>query len=147
MFNSKEQEKVAQELSNSSNIIGKGTSLEGDLEGYGNIRIEGKVKGNVKTKSKIALGKSSHVEGNILAQNAEIEGEVVGKIEVTDVLVLKPTAVIKGSIITNKLIVESGAAYNGDCKMGVAVKEIKITDANGQSNITETAKPAGIKTV
>jgi len=147
MFNSKEQQKVAQELSNSSNIIGKGTSVVGDIEGYGNIRVEGKVKGNVKTKSKVALGKSSHVEGNILAQNAEIEGEVVGKIEITDVLLLKPTAVVKGSIITNKLIVESGAAYNGDCKMGVAVKEINISDANGQTGAGEGIKAPGLKTV
>ena len=128
MFNSKEERKVAQEMSNSSNIIGKGTSMEGDIEAYGNIRIEGKVKGNIKTKSKAALGKSSIVDGNLLAQNAEIEGEVTGKVEVTEVLVLKPTAVVHGDIITSKLIVESGASFNGACKMGATIKEIKITD-------------------
>ena len=58
MFN-KEDKKVADELSNSSNIIGKGTSLEGDIESYGNIRVEGKVTGSIKTKSKVALGQSS----------------------------------------------------------------------------------------
>ena len=131
MFN-KEEKKVADEISNSSNIIGKGTALEGSLETYGNIRVEGKVTGNVKTKSKVALGQSSRVEGNILAQNAEVAGEVHGTIEVTDLLLLKPTAVIHGDIITNKLIVESGAAFNGSCKMGVGAKEIKIGE-NGQS--------------
>ncbi len=79
MFSSKEDQKVAQELSNSSNIIGKGTTLTGDVEGYSNIRIEGRVNGNITTKSKVALGKSCFVEGNILAQNAEVEGEVKGK--------------------------------------------------------------------
>ena len=131
MFN-KEEKKVADEISNSSNIIGKGTVLEGSLETYGNIRVEGKVNGNVKTKSKVALGQSSRVEGNILAQNAEVAGEVHGTVEVTDLLLLKPTAVIHGDIITNKLIVESGAAFNGSCKMGVTTKEIKIGE-NGQS--------------
>lgn len=132
MFASKKNHKAAEEVSNSSNIIGKGTLLEGSIETYGNIRIEGKVVGNVKTKSKIALGQSSLLDGNIMAQNAEIAGEVKGKVETTDVLTLKPTAIIHGDIVTNKLIVESGAVFNGGCKMGVANKEIKI-GINGSS--------------
>ena len=47
MFN-KEEKKVADEISNSSNIIGKGTVLEGSLETYGNIRVEGKKLGQKK---------------------------------------------------------------------------------------------------
>jgi len=43
MLTSKEQKRVAEEISNSSNTIGKGTVLEGNIETYGNIRIEGKV--------------------------------------------------------------------------------------------------------
>lgn len=125
MFNNKEI-KEAEELSNSSNIIGKGTILHGSVETFGNIRVEGKVIGNITTKSKAAFGHSSHVEGNILAQNAEIAGLVDGTVEVTELLVLKPSAVINGDIVTNKLIIESGASFNGKCQMGVTVKEIRI---------------------
>jgi cytoskeletal protein CcmA (bactofilin family) len=132
MLTSKEQKRVAEEISNSSNTIGKGTFLEGNIETYGNIRIEGKVVGNVKSKSKVALGNSSHVQGNIIAQNADIEGEVRGRLEVSELLVLKATAVINGDITTGKLVVEPGAVFNGSCKMGAAIKEIKIGDtANG----------------
>lgn len=137
MFNSKEDHKAAEAISNSSNIIGKGTILNGDIETFGNLRIEGKIVGNIKTKSKIALGQSSQIEGNILAQNAEIAGGVKGKVEVTDILILKPTAVINGDIITNKIIVESGATFNGGCKMGNASKEIRIGD-NGQARSIRT---------
>ena len=128
MFN-KQEIKEVEELSNSSNIIGKGTVLEGNIETYGNIRVEGKIIGNMKTKSKAACGHSSHIEGNILAQNAEIAGQVTGKVEVSELLILKPSAVIRGDIVTNKLIVESGATFNGGCKMGVKIKEIRIGDA------------------
>lgn len=130
MLTSKEQKRVADEISSSSNTIGKGTFLEGNIETYGNIRVEGKVVGNVKSKSKVALGNSSHVQGNIIAQNADIEGEVRGRLEVSELLVLKATAVINGDIATGKLVVEPGAVFNGTCKMGAAVKEIKIGDAN-----------------
>jgi cytoskeletal protein CcmA (bactofilin family) len=128
MFTSKEQKRVAEEISNSSNNIGKGTFLEGNVETYGNIRIEGKVTGNIKSKSKVALGNSSHVQGNIIAQNADIEGEVKGRLEIADLLVLKATAVINGDISTGKLVVEPGAIFNGTCKMGATIKEIKISD-------------------
>ncbi|MBS1488024.1 MAG: polymer-forming cytoskeletal protein [Bacteroidetes bacterium] len=127
MLTTKEQKRVAEEISNSSNVIGKGTMLEGNIETHGNIRIEGRVHGHIKSKSKIALGNGSQVEGNITAQNADIEGEVKGKIEIAELLVLKSTAVVYGDINTGKLVVEPGAIFNGTCKMGV-VKDLKISE-------------------
>lgn len=135
MLNSREQKRGAEEPANSSNTIGKGTFLEGNVETYGNIRIEGKVVGNIKSKSKVALGPQSHVDGNILAQNADIEGEVKGKLEISELLVLKATAIINGDIVTGKMVVEPGAVFNGTCKMGAVVKDIKIGEANGVARI------------
>ncbi len=131
MFTTKEEKKAAEEISNSSNVIGKGTVLEGNIETFGNIRIEGRVNGNIKSKSKIALGHSSHVDGNIAAQNADIEGGVKGRIEISELLVLKATAVVHGDISTGKLVVEPGAVFNGSCKMGAAIKDIKSAE-NGE---------------
>lgn len=138
MFNNKEEEKLAQEASNISNTIGKGTTLHGSIETYGNLRIEGKVIGNITAKSKVVIGKSAYIEGNILAQNADIEGEVKGKVEISDILVLKPTSKIRGDMITNKLIVESGAQFNGESKMGQKVREIEI-GKNSQDNSPKEA--------
>lgn len=126
MFNNgKDAKKEQAELSGSSTQIMKGTTVEGNIETFGNVRIEGKIIGNIKSKSKIALGDSSFVEGNITSQNAEIAGEVKGTVEITDILTLKSTAQIKGDIITGKLIVEAGAVWNGTIKMGNSSKETK----------------------
>jgi cytoskeletal protein CcmA (bactofilin family) len=142
MFKNKQDEMATQEASNSSNIVGKGTIVEGNIEASGNIRIEGRINGSVKSKSKIALGQSSYVEGNIIAQNAEISGEVKGVVEVSDQLILRPSAVIAGDIITGKLIVESGAVFNGGCKMGIPPKDIK-SGINGQDKVAESKPAAG----
>ena len=140
MLTSKEQKRAAEEISNSSNVIGKGTVLEGNVETFGNIRIEGKVIGDIKSKSKIALGTGCHVEGNIHAQNADIEGEVKGRIEITELLILKSTAIVHGDILTAKLVVEPGATFNGSCKMGSGVKEIKIGENGARAYRSEEAK-------
>ena len=132
MYSKKSQKISEEELSNVNNIIGKRTTFVGKIETLGNIRIEGRIIGGVKSKSKIALGQSSYVEGDILTQNCEIAGEVRGKIEISELLILKPSAVISGDIITNKIIVESGAVLNCSCKMDVPPAEINIAENEKQ---------------
>lgn len=114
------------EVSHSSNIIGKETTLSGDLSSAGNIRIEGKVGGNVKAKAKFVLGESAEIKGSVVARTAEIAGKIEGNIEVSEILTLKPSAVINGDILTNQLVIEPGATFNGGCRMGHLAKEIEI---------------------
>jgi cytoskeletal protein CcmA (bactofilin family) len=116
---SNKEEKNQEDFSgNLNNIIAKGTSITGDIDAAGNIRIDGKIKGHIKCKAKVVTGKGSVIEGNIYAQNAEIEGDIIGILEINDILILKPTAVVQGDIRTGKLIVEAGAKFNGSCRMG-----------------------------
>lgn len=139
MLTSKEEKRAAEEISNSSNVIGKGTTIEGNIETSGNIRIEGKVNGNIRSKAKVALGNSSQVEGNVSAQNADIEGHVKGKIDIIEVLVLKATSVITGDITTGKLVIEPGATFNGSCKMGAGLRDFKQQE-NGFGRKMEEVK-------
>ena len=115
---SKEEKKTIEDQSNTSNIIGKETVLQGDIESSGNIRLEGKVYGNARCKAKFVMGNEAYLEGNAVAETAEIAGMVKGNIEVSELLILKPSAVINGDILTNKLVVEPGATFNGSCQMG-----------------------------
>ena len=131
---SKEEKKPTEDLSTISNILGKETTLDGDLASAGNVRIEGKVLGSVKAKAKFALGVNAIVEGNVLARTAEVAGKVVGNIEVAETLILKSTAVIHGDILTNKLVVDPGATFNGGCKMGHLAKEIQIEQPESRAN-------------
>jgi len=118
LFGNKPEKHEEVQMSNSTNTISKGTVIKGDIETFGNIRIDGKLIGGILSKSKLYLGAGGVIEGNIVAQNAEIEGEVIGTLQIQDVLTLRPTAVIKGDIYTDKLVVESGAKFNGTCTMG-----------------------------
>jgi cytoskeletal protein CcmA (bactofilin family) len=141
MFNnSSDKTKIVEKSTESTSNIGKGATITGDIETHGNIRVEGMVKGNITSKSKIAQGPSSYVEGKVLALNAEIEGEIKGSVEVAELLILRPTAIIHGDITTNKLIVESGASFNGTCKMGITIKEIKLAEEKNGITGQPTAK-------
>ncbi len=123
-------------ISNASTNIGKGATLQGNIDTFGNVRVDGKLIGDIKSKSKVATGNASLVEGSITAQNAEIEGEVKGSLEIAELLVLKSTAVINGDIITSKMVVEAGAIFNGKCQMG-DINQIKKMMSEQKDTKTE----------
>jgi len=107
------------------NIIGQGTSILGDINSNGDIRIDGTLKGSIKTEGKVVLGKEGVVEGDVICQNADVSGIIKAKITVSNLLSLKETAKLKGDIVTNKLSIEPGAEFTGSCSMGAVIREIK----------------------
>jgi cytoskeletal protein CcmA (bactofilin family) len=103
------------------NQFGQGTTINGDVSTEGDVRIDGKVRGNVTSKAKTVVGATGIIEGDIYCQNAYIDGRVTGNIEVTELLILSKTAHVVGDIKIKKLVVEEGAKFTGTCSMGMSV--------------------------
>jgi len=106
------------ETTTAINLIGAGTEITGDVNSNGDIRIDGSLKGNLKTAGKVVIGETGKVSGEIDCKNSEVLGEVHGKVQVSELLSLKATAKIFGDIITKKLAIEPGSKFTGNCKMG-----------------------------
>lgn len=107
------------------NIVGAETVIEGSIVAEGDIRIDGHVKGSLRSKSKVVVGSTGTIDGDITCENADISGKVIGKIAVKELLSLKSTALVEGDISTSKLVVEADAKFNGNCRMGAVVKGIE----------------------
>ena len=132
MFNKNSGARSSTPDSGSVNIIGAGTSIEGDVISSGDIRIDGSLKGTLKTRGKLVVGPSGQVEGTVTCQNADISGNVRGKVNVAELLSLKATAKLSGEISTGKLSIEPGADFSGSCSMGGVVKEILHDNAEAE---------------
>lgn len=134
MFNNKNMSSNRNNTPDSGtvNIIGAGTSIEGDVISSGDIRIDGSLKGTLKTRGKLVVGPSGNVEGEVTCQNADISGNIRGKVNVTELLSLKGTAKLSGEISTGKLAIEPGADFSGSCSMGGVVKEIQHEHAEAE---------------
>lgn len=138
MFNKKDQQQIADNALNGViNLIGQGTSITGDISCKGDIRIDGEIRGNVISKSKVVLGSTGQIIGDIIGTNADISGHLHGDISVSDTLFLKATAKVEGDIVTNKLIVEAGALFTGNCNMGV-VSDVSIKQNAGREKSFKT---------
>ena len=100
------------------NLISEGTEIQGEVKSNGDIRIDGTVSGTIHSTSKVVIGTTGKVEGEVYCQSADILGIMDGTIHVKDILFLKSSARIEGDISTGKLVVESGAIFDGNCNMG-----------------------------
>ncbi len=100
------------------NRINEGTSITGDIESTGFFRIDGTINGNVKTPSKVVLGKNGIITGTLTCEQADIEGTFNGTLTVTNLLTLRSSANIEGDVVVGKLAVEPGATFNATCSMG-----------------------------
>lgn len=106
------------------NIIRSGTEITGDIVCKGDIRIDGKLSGNLKSEGKVVVGENGIIEGSVQCANATISGGVKVNIQVEGILTLTATANLVGEISTNKLQIEPGANFSGNCKMGAVIKGI-----------------------
>jgi cytoskeletal protein CcmA (bactofilin family) len=117
------------------NQLGQGTVIEGEINSDADIRIDGRVRGNVISKGKIVLGATGLIEGDIRSENAYLEGRVNGRVEVSDLLILSKTSFVNGDIVIKKLVVEEGAKFNGKCTMGVQVSR----QGEGDNEVSSTS--------
>ena len=107
-----------------TSIIGQAVSLSGDITSTADIRIDGVVKGNVKSSARILIGADGVVEGDLDSLQADIMGSVKGNIKVKELLSLRENAVINGNIYVGKLQVEPSVILNGNCFMNANVVEM-----------------------
>jgi len=99
-------------------LISAGTTVKGDISSNSDLRIDGTIIGNVNSASKIIIGDSGKVEGDISSNQADIVGKVSGNIKTKDLVQLRGECVINGNVYAGKLQVEPTATFNGQCHMG-----------------------------
>ncbi|MEX0813051.1 MAG: polymer-forming cytoskeletal protein [Chitinophagales bacterium] len=123
--NSEERKDNNSKGSKSLNQFGEGTVITGEIKSKGDIRIDGEINGAVYSEAKLVVGPSGKVDGDVKCKNADISGKVYGRLIIEDLLFLKSSAVIEGDIVAQKMVVESGAMFNGTCSMGESIKANK----------------------
>jgi len=106
------------ENANKINMIGVGTTIEGNISSSENIRFDGNLVGNLNTRGKVFVGQSGRITGEIRCKNCEVEGVIDGKVVVEELLSLRSVSKLYGEIKTGKLAIEPGATFTGKCDMG-----------------------------
>lgn len=98
-------------------LIGRNSTITGDVQFSGGLHIDGCVQGNVQSevdaRSRLSVSQHGRVEGEIRVTDIDLDGTVVGNVHASGRIELGPHARIDGNVYYNILQMASGAAVNG----------------------------------
>lgn len=97
--------------------------ITGDLQTKSNIKIDGRVQGNVNATGNVQVGGSALIEGNVSGIDVQIAGIVNGNVTATGGLMLFGSAKLAGDVKAASMEVEKGASYKGNMVIGTEQKE------------------------
>lgn len=98
-------------------LLGKTSSLNGDLEFSGGLHLDGRVNGNVRSNESeggaLSVSESGFIEGNVEVTNIVMNGMVNGDIYARERLVLGGKARVNGNVHYGEIEMASGAVITG----------------------------------
>ncbi len=107
-------------------IIASDMTVIGDLETEGVVRVEGRVKGNVRVGAQVLVAQGAVIEGDLHTQEAVIAGQVSGAIHARERVELQATATVAGDIMTPRISIIEGAKITGEVKMDAGGRPPKL---------------------
>lgn len=117
-------------------LIGKNTTVKGDLHYRGGLHIEGKVQGNLiadsNEKTVLIVSEKGFVEGDVKGPVVILNGTIEGNVYSTATLEMARHAKVKGNVYYNLLEMEVGAKVNGSL-IHQSVSNKTIREKRGQA--------------
>jgi cytoskeletal protein CcmA (bactofilin family) len=108
-------------------LVGKNASVQGDIEFFGGLHIDGRVIGSVRATSgadaSLSVSEDGVIEGSVEARNVVLNGRVNGDILANDRVVLGAKARVRGDVHYGVIEMAQGAEISGKLvpRNGVAV--------------------------
>ncbi|TCD47126.1 polymer-forming cytoskeletal protein [Chlorobium sp. N1] len=103
----------------SMNILAQGAVLKGNINVDGELKIYGKVIGDIISSSGVFIGETGVVEGNVKSAGMEVSGTFRGNAEVSGEFLVSSTGRIFGDLVIGTLNVNAGAMMRGKILMNI----------------------------
>ena len=98
-------------------LIGVGTRIEGNVVFTGGLRVDGEIRGNVRTAEgetgTLVVSEQARIEGEIRVSHLVVNGALVGPVHASDFLELQPRSRVSGDVHYSSLEMHLGAVVDG----------------------------------
>jgi cytoskeletal protein CcmA (bactofilin family) len=106
-------------------VIAANLTIEGKIEGAGNVRMAGRFKGDVRIDGNFNIEPGAHLTGQVLAAVVVVGGELQGNIESAKRVDVLEGGVIVGDVKAGSITVAAGSRMRGHVEFGWDDEKLK----------------------
>jgi len=99
-------------------FLDEGTEFSGELRFRDVLRVDGRVRGKIVSDNTLIIGETGQVDAEIDCGVVSIRGRVTGQVHGRQRIELLSGCRVMATLVSPKLLVEDGAFFQGDCRMG-----------------------------
>ena len=107
-------------------VIAANLTIEGKIEGSGNVRMAGRFKGDVRIDGNFSIESGAHLTGQVLASIVVVGGELQGNIESAKRVDVQEGGIIVGDVKAGSITVAAGSRMRGHVEFGWEDEKVKI---------------------
>lgn len=105
--------------------VHRGTTIRGDLEASGRVRVHGTILGNVRVSGVLEVAESGVIEGQLIeASEVKIIGRVQANVHARGKIEIWKDGRLEGDVRAKALDIEEGASFTGRSEMNGPVGEV-----------------------
>jgi len=108
-------------------VVAAGLTIEGKIDGSGNVKVAGSFKGTVHVKGELTIEPGATVEAEVNADAVLVGGEVRGQIVASSRVELRESGVLIGDLKAGSLTVAAGSKMRGRVEFGWKEGEVEST--------------------
>ena len=99
-------------------FLDDGTEFSGELRFRDVLRVDGRLKGRVVSDNMLIIGETGQVDAEIDCGVVSIRGKVSGQVYGRQRIELLAGCRVMATLVSPKLVIEDGAFFQGECRMG-----------------------------
>ena len=88
-------------------------SIEGDVETDGTLRIDGRLRGDVRRADVLVLAAGASIVGNVAAREVIVGGTITGNVSASQRVELQQTGAVAGDIEAGAIMIQEGGKVEG----------------------------------
>ena len=98
-------------------FFGASLKVRGTLTGKGDLVVEGRLDGEMRTLGSLAIAQTGVVHADVSVTTLDVNGELVGDVQATQAVRIASGGRIDGDVRAASIAIDDGAELNGGIEM------------------------------